>query len=134
MRSGGAGLSRALAGPAADTLTAAARKRLPIVAIDVPSGLMGDTGEALGAVAAVLTVTFCSSITDALVTGFRSKPGCRYDPDLIGRRSVFRHVTARQKPSHVRQRTEDGHDRRLSSNLLESAAFAPDRFGKLTRP
>ena len=53
----GAGLSRALAGPAAETLAAAA-KRLPIVAIDLPSGLMGDTGEALGAVAAVLTVTF----------------------------------------------------------------------------
>ncbi len=60
----GAGLSRALEGPAADTLTAAARRGLPIVAIDVPSGLMGDTGEALGAAAAVLTVTF-----------FRKKPG-----------------------------------------------------------
>jgi ADP-dependent NAD(P)H-hydrate dehydratase / NAD(P)H-hydrate epimerase len=60
----GAGLSRALEGPAADTLTAAARSGLPIVAIDVPSGLMGDTGEALGAAAAVLTVTF-----------FRKKPG-----------------------------------------------------------
>lgn len=60
----GAGLSRALAGPAAETLAAAARKQLPIVAIDVPSGLMGGTGEVLGAVAAVLTVTF-----------FRKKPG-----------------------------------------------------------
>jgi ADP-dependent NAD(P)H-hydrate dehydratase / NAD(P)H-hydrate epimerase len=60
----GAGLSRALAGPAAAALTAAAGKRLPIVAIDVPSGLVGDTGEVLGAVAAVLTVTF-----------FRKKPG-----------------------------------------------------------
>lgn len=60
----GAGLSRALAGPAAETLAAAASKRMPIVAIDVPSGLMGDTGEVLGAVAAVLTVTF-----------FRKKPG-----------------------------------------------------------
>jgi hydroxyethylthiazole kinase-like uncharacterized protein yjeF len=60
----GAGLSRALEGPAAETLAAAARMGLPIVAVDVPSGLMGDTGEALGAVAAVLTVTF-----------FRKKPG-----------------------------------------------------------
>jgi len=60
----GAGLSRALAGQAADTLAAAAAKRLPIIAIDVPSGLMGATGEVLGAVAAVLTVTF-----------FRKKPG-----------------------------------------------------------
>lgn len=60
----GAGLSRALDGAAAQTLAAATQRRLPIVAIDVPSGVMGDTGAALGAVAAVLTVTF-----------FRKKPG-----------------------------------------------------------
>jgi len=60
----GAGLSRALDGAAAETLAAASRGKKTIVAIDVPSGLMGDTGEALGAVAAVLTVTF-----------FRKKPG-----------------------------------------------------------
>jgi NAD(P)H-hydrate epimerase len=60
----GAGLSRALDGPVAEILSAAACRRLPIVAIDVPSGLMGDTGEVLGAVKAVLTVTF-----------FRKKPG-----------------------------------------------------------
>ena len=60
----GAGLSRALDGPAAETLAAAARKGSPIVAIDVPSGVMGDTGQDLGAVAAALTVTF-----------FRKKPG-----------------------------------------------------------
>ena len=51
----GSGLSRKLEGPAADTLAEAARRKLPMVAIDVPSGLMGDTGEVLGAVAAVLT-------------------------------------------------------------------------------
>jgi ADP-dependent NAD(P)H-hydrate dehydratase / NAD(P)H-hydrate epimerase len=60
----GAGLSRALEGLARDTLAAAAHTGAPIIAVDVPSGLMGDTGEALGAVAAVLTVTF-----------FRKKPG-----------------------------------------------------------
>jgi hydroxyethylthiazole kinase-like uncharacterized protein yjeF len=60
----GAGLSRAVEGAALETLNAAAGRKLPIVAIDVPSGLMGDTGETLGAVAAVLTVTF-----------FRKKPG-----------------------------------------------------------
>jgi ADP-dependent NAD(P)H-hydrate dehydratase / NAD(P)H-hydrate epimerase len=42
----------------------AARRGLPIIAIDVPSGLIGDTGEASGAVTAVLTVTY-----------FRKKPG-----------------------------------------------------------
>jgi hydroxyethylthiazole kinase-like uncharacterized protein yjeF len=60
----GAGLSRELEGPAAETLAEAARRGLPIIAIDVPSGLMGDTGEALGALAAILTVTY-----------FRKKPG-----------------------------------------------------------
>jgi len=60
----GAGLSGALEGAAADTLAAAALRGTPIVAVAVPSGLMGDTGEVLGAVAAVLTVTF-----------FRKKPG-----------------------------------------------------------
>ena len=60
----GAGLSRALDGQVAETLAAAARKGSPVVAIDVPSGVMGDTGETLGAIAAVLTVTF-----------FRKKPG-----------------------------------------------------------
>ena len=60
----GAGLSRPLEGIAAETLAAAALRKIPIVAIDVPSGLMGDTGEAFGAVSSVLTVTF-----------FRKKPG-----------------------------------------------------------
>lgn len=60
----GAGLSRKLEGPAAETLAAVAGREAPIVAVDVPSGLVGDTGEVLGAVAAFLTVTF-----------FRKKPG-----------------------------------------------------------
>ena len=54
----GAGLSRGLEGPSLEILAAADRRGLPVVAIDVPSGLDGDTGRALGAVAAVLTVTF----------------------------------------------------------------------------
>jgi hydroxyethylthiazole kinase-like uncharacterized protein yjeF len=65
----GAGLSRALEGPAAQTLAAAAERKLPIVAVDVPSGLMGDTGANMGAVPAALTVT-C----------FRKKPGHLLQP------------------------------------------------------
>jgi NAD(P)H-hydrate epimerase len=60
----GAGLSRALDGMAAETLQAAAARGMTIIAVDVPSGLMGDTGINAGAVHAVLTVT-C----------FRKKPG-----------------------------------------------------------
>jgi NAD(P)H-hydrate epimerase len=65
----GAGLSRPLQGVAAQTLAEAAVRQIPIVAVDVPSGLMGDTGANLGAVPAVLTVT-C----------FRKKPGHLLQP------------------------------------------------------
>jgi len=54
----GSGLNRALDDQTAAVLRAAERSGLPIVAIDVPSGVMGDTGAAQGAVAAVCTVTF----------------------------------------------------------------------------
>jgi ADP-dependent NAD(P)H-hydrate dehydratase / NAD(P)H-hydrate epimerase len=65
----GAGLSRPLEGAAAETLTAAAARRMSIIAVDVPSGLMGDTGVNVGAVAAVLTVTY-----------FRKMPGHLLQP------------------------------------------------------
>jgi NAD(P)H-hydrate epimerase len=60
----GAGLNRPLDGAPRATLAAATAKRVPVVAVDIPSGVNGDTGENMGAVAAVLTVT-C----------FRKKPG-----------------------------------------------------------
>jgi len=59
----GAGLNRALDGAAREVLALAAEREIPIVAVDVPSGLIGDTGVSLGAVPAALTVTF-----------FRKKP------------------------------------------------------------
>jgi NAD(P)H-hydrate epimerase len=59
----GSGLTHAVEGAAADTLAAASQRKIPIVAVDVPSGLLGDRGESLGAVPAALTVTF-----------FRKKP------------------------------------------------------------
>jgi NAD(P)H-hydrate epimerase len=54
----GSGLRRPLGGDVSRILGAAADRRAPIVAVDVPSGLLGDTGESLGAVPAALTVTF----------------------------------------------------------------------------
>jgi hydroxyethylthiazole kinase-like uncharacterized protein yjeF len=60
----GAGLRGPLTGAALDTLAAVDKGRAPMIAIDVPSGVMGDTGAVLGAACAVLTVTF-----------FRKKPG-----------------------------------------------------------
>ncbi len=61
----GAGLSRPLEGSARAVVEAVTARRLPVVAVDMPSGVHGDTGQVLGAAFhAGLTVTF-----------FRKKPG-----------------------------------------------------------
>jgi hydroxyethylthiazole kinase-like uncharacterized protein yjeF len=60
----GAGLNRALSGEVRETLALAHDSQIPIIAVDVPSGVMGDSGESTGAVAARCTVTFA-----------RKKPG-----------------------------------------------------------
>jgi len=65
----GAGLSRPLDAMVRSVLQAVADRKLIMIAIDVPSGLMGDTGENSGAVAATLTVTY-----------FRKKPGHLLQP------------------------------------------------------
>ena len=54
----GSGLRGPLDSQVRDTLAFATRRRLPIIAVDVPSGVMGDSGEDLGAAAAACTVTF----------------------------------------------------------------------------
>ena len=60
----GAGLSRRLDPTLTDSLKAAFDRGAPVVAVDVPSGVLGDTGENLGASGATCTVTFA-----------RKKPG-----------------------------------------------------------
>ena len=61
----GAGLGRSIEGAAAEVIAAVAGRGLDCVAIDIPSGVHGDSGEVLGMAAqARLTVTF-----------FRRKPG-----------------------------------------------------------
>jgi ADP-dependent NAD(P)H-hydrate dehydratase / NAD(P)H-hydrate epimerase len=60
----GSGLSRRLEPKVIDTLEFAASQGIPIIAVDVPSGVAGDSGEDLGAAAAACTVTF-----------MRKKPG-----------------------------------------------------------
>lgn len=72
----GAGLSRPIDGPAAEVIAAVNASRTPVIAVDVPSGLDGATGAALGPVVrATETVTF-----------FRLKPGHVLFPgrDLCG--------------------------------------------------
>jgi len=61
----GAGLSKPLSGDAARAVGVAADRRLPVVAVDLPSGVSGDSGKVLGvAFTAAATVTFA-----------RKKPG-----------------------------------------------------------
>ncbi len=61
----GAGLSRPIEGQAAVAIDRINAGDLPVIAVDMPSGLHGDTGEVMGrALSAVRTVTF-----------FRPKPG-----------------------------------------------------------
>jgi ADP-dependent NAD(P)H-hydrate dehydratase / NAD(P)H-hydrate epimerase len=61
----GAGLTRQLGGLAVELIERMNREKLAVVAVDVPSGLHGDTGQVMGtAPHAALTVSF-----------FRAKPG-----------------------------------------------------------
>jgi NAD(P)H-hydrate epimerase len=61
----GSGLTRPVEGPHAELVAAMNAAGVPVVAVDIPSGIDGATGAALGtAVKASLTVTFC-----------RKKPG-----------------------------------------------------------
>jgi NAD(P)H-hydrate epimerase len=61
----GAGLSRAIEGTAGEVVDRINAQRLAVVAVDVPSGLHGDSGQTMGrALSAERTVTF-----------FRAKPG-----------------------------------------------------------
>lgn len=61
----GAGLTRPVEGIAAEVLSRAADMKLKSIAVDLPSGINGNTGEAMGIIlSAVKTVTF-----------FRKKPG-----------------------------------------------------------
>jgi hydroxyethylthiazole kinase-like uncharacterized protein yjeF len=61
----GAGLARPIEGAARAVIEALGERRLPVVAIDVPSGIDGESGEVRGiAPKAAMTVTF-----------FRKKPG-----------------------------------------------------------
>jgi NAD(P)H-hydrate epimerase len=116
----GSGLSRGLAGAAADVLRAASGGTAPIIAVDVPSGVMGNTGEALGAVAAVLTVTF-----------FRKKPGHLLLPSrlLCGEVVVVDIGTSPSVLSQILPRTFENHPELWRADLPRPAP-AGNKYGR----
>ncbi len=61
----GAGLSKAIEGDAGAAIEKCAKAEVPVIAVDLPSGISGDSGKILGA-------AFRAEIT---VTFFRKKPG-----------------------------------------------------------
>lgn len=72
----GTGLSRAPEGMIAQAIAAANASGKPIVAVDVPSGVNADTGEAPGiAINAALTVTFCRAKLGLLLLPGRTHAG-----------------------------------------------------------
>jgi len=110
----GAGLNRPIDGAVAATLRAAQRAQLPIVAIDVPSGVHGDTGAVHGmAVPACLTVSF-----------FRAKPGHYLIPGraLCGELVIRRHRYSGRRARAIRPRV-----RRNAPALWRDAAAAAAR-------
>lgn len=72
----GTGLSRPVEGLACDAIRAINKSHRPVVALDIPSGLHGDTGEILG----------CAVKADATVTFAMPKPGLFVGdgPELCG--------------------------------------------------
>ena len=75
----GAGLSRPIEGPGEVLINAVNLDDVPVLSVDLPSGICGETGKVLGtAIAAVETVTF-----------FRKKPGHLLNPG----KSYCGHVT-----------------------------------------
>lgn len=73
----GAGLRRPLSGVAAEVVRLLNQRKARVIAIDLPSGVAGDSGEVLGGLAltAELTVTFCAKKPAHLLLPGRNRAG-----------------------------------------------------------
>jgi ADP-dependent NAD(P)H-hydrate dehydratase / NAD(P)H-hydrate epimerase len=78
----GAGLNRPLPAAVSETLAIAVERRLPIVAVDVPSGVFGDTGAASSAAPAECTITFARKKPAHLLQPGRSLCGAVVVADI----------------------------------------------------
>lgn len=110
----GAGLSRPLEGDAKAMVEAVGQAAVPVVAVDIPSGVHGDSGEILGAAApAAMTVTFhrprpghfllpgrmyCGELVVADI-GIPEEVTDRLDIEVwINRPLMWRHLVPRRTP------------------------------------
>jgi NAD(P)H-hydrate epimerase len=103
----GAGLSRPLEADVAGLLHLVRDREIPMVAVDVPSGVMGDTGESLGAVKAALTVTFTRKKPGHLLLPGRDLCGTLIVADIGTPASVLERIevdTWENDPAHWRSR------------------------------
>ena len=74
----GIGLDRPVEGAAAEVISSAAESGLPVLAVDIPSGIHADTGRVMGmAIPAALTVTM-----QALKAGLLLYPGADYSGEV----------------------------------------------------
>ena len=88
----GAGLSRPLEAGVVSVLHTARDRGMAVVAVDVPSGMMGDTGESFGAVQAALTVTFTRKKPGHLLLPGRDRCGTLVVADIGTPASVLEHI------------------------------------------
>ncbi len=117
----GAGLSRPLEGDALAMVGRLRESGVPVVAVDVPSGVNGDTGQVQGdAVAAAETVTF-----------FRRKPGHLLYPgrSLCGRVRVA-DIGIRDDVLETIRPAAWRNDRPLWSSALRPPADAGHKYGR----
>ncbi|SFP53478.1 yjeF C-terminal region, hydroxyethylthiazole kinase-related/yjeF N-terminal region [Mesorhizobium sp. NFR06] len=92
----GAGLSKPLSGDAAKAVQAVTELDLPVVAVDLPSGVSGDSGDVLGsAFRAILTVTFARKKPGHLLLPGRERCGETVVADIGIRDEIIDEVAPR---------------------------------------
>ena len=119
----GAGLARAIEGVAAEVLATAAKMRLASVAVDLPSGVNGNTGEALGANGAVLPAS-------ETVTFFRKKPGHLLYPgrSLCGRVTVVDIGIPESVLDHIKPTAFENAPTEWSDDLINTMAATAHKY------